>query len=83
MKDDLRLAKLALKQLRERGEKEIFIDKCDIDDRDTEILKRRILKKQSNHEVALAMNMSPESAQEHYRDAMITLYMIIQKYRHE
>lgn len=81
MKDDLRLAKITVKQLCERGEKEYYIDKCDLEPRDLDILKRRVLKKQSLIEVSEALHISPEAVQNHYRAAMLVLCAIIRKYR--
>ena len=81
MTDEMWQAKTAVKSLKERGEKEIYIDKCDLSDQDIEILKRVWLKRQSRVKIAREMHMSKESVQLHYHDAMLVLCDIIRKYK--
>lgn len=81
MTDEMRQAKTAVKSLTERGEKEIFIDKCDLSEQDIEILKRVWLNRQSRVKIAREMHMSKESVQLHYREAMLVLCDTIRKYK--
>ena len=52
-------------------------DRCDLDPRDIEILKRVWVKKQSRVKIAHEMHMSESSLYEHYRNAMLTLRRVI------
>ena len=80
MKNDLKNAKVAIAKLYERGEKERYIDKCDLEPREIEILKRALIGRESRIQIASNMHMSPESVQEHYRRAIRVLHKIIEKY---
>lgn len=77
MTDDLRKAIDTVKKRDVIGEKEIYIDRCDLDPRDIEILKRVWVKKQSRVKIAHEMHMSESSLFEHYRNAMLTLRRVI------
>lgn len=77
MKEDLRRATDAVEALRIAGEKEKYIELCDLDPQDVEILKRVWVYRQSRVKIAMEMNMSERSVHEHYREAMIVLYHVI------
>lgn len=77
MKPDLRQATDVVKSLRIAGEKEKYIDLCDLSPQDIEILKRVWVYGHSRVKIALEMRMSERSVHEHYREAMITLYYVI------
>lgn len=81
MKDDLRLAKNAVMQLNEKGEKEYYIDKCDLSDTQREILLRRYVKRQSVVQISMEMHLSRECVERQYRVAMLILYDIIRRLR--
>lgn len=81
MKDDLRLAKNAVLQLNEKGEKEYYIDKCDLSDTQREILLRRYVKRQSVVQISMEMHLSRECVERQYRTAMLILYDIIRRLR--
>ncbi len=81
MKKDLRHATDTVKSLRISGSKEQYIDLCDLDPRDIEILKRVWVYRQSRVKIALEMHMSERSVHEHYRDAMIALEQVIDELR--
>ena len=81
MKDDLRLAKNAVMQLNEKGEKEYYIDKCDLSDTQREILLRRYVKRQSVVQISMEMHLSRECVERQYRAAMLILYDIIRRLR--
>jgi DNA-binding NarL/FixJ family response regulator len=81
MKKDLRHATDTVKSLRISGSKERYIDLCDLDPRDIEILKRVWVHRQSRVKIALEMHMSERSVHEHYRDAMIALEQVINELR--
>ena len=77
MTDDLRKAIDTVKKRDVIGEKEIYIDRCDLDPRDIEILKRVWVKKQSRVKIAREIHMSESSLYEHYHNAMLTLRRVI------
>lgn len=77
MKEDLRRATDAVAALRIAGEKQRYIELCDLDPQDIEILKRVWIHRQSRVKIAMEMSMSERSVHEHYRDAMIVLYHVI------
>lgn len=81
MKDDLRLAKNAVMQLNEKGEKEYYIDKCDLSDTQREILLRRYVKRQSVVQISMEMHLSRECVERQYRAAMLILYDIVRRLR--
>lgn len=83
MTDDLRKAIDTVKKRDLVGEKEIYINKCDLDPRDIEILKRVWVHKQSRVKIAREMHMSESSLAEHYKDAMLTLRRVILRYHPE
>ena len=59
---------------------EAMIQKCALDPRDLEILRRVHLRHQSQVEIAAAMNMSVETVGRRYRKALKMLHMIAQRY---
>lgn len=73
MKDDLRHATDAVLRLYGRGEKEDCIDRCDLSPEDAEILVRRLVKRQTRVEVAMAMHMDVRTVDRHYRKAVLIL----------
>ena len=77
MKDDLRQAKEAVLSLYVRGDKEEYIDMCDLAPEDAEILKRIWVKGQSRVAVARAMSMDEKTVYRHYRRAMLILACVI------
>lgn len=79
MKEDLRRATDAVVRLNAKGEKEFYIDKCDLSPLDAEILKRRLCKRQSVTEISLDLHISRESVQSHYRDSMLVLHDILKR----
>lgn len=79
MKEDLRQATDAVIRLNVKGEKEYYIDKCDLTPLDAEILKRKLCKRQSVTQIALEMHISRESVQSHYRNAMLVLHDILRR----
>lgn len=81
MKEDLRQATDAVIRLNEKGEKELYIDRCDLTRVDAEILRRRWVDKQSMVQISMEMHLSRECVQEHYRRAMLVLHEIIKRYR--
>ena len=81
MKDDLRLAKNAVMQLNEKGEKEYYIDKCDLSDTQREILLRRYVKRQSVVQISMEMHLSRECVERQYRAAVLIMYDIIRRLR--
>ncbi len=79
MKEDLRRATNTVSGLIERGQKEAYIDRCDLHPDDVEILKRVWVKRQSRVQISLAMNMDPRTVDRHYRRAMMVLAGVIEK----
>ena len=79
MKDDLRRATDAVASLYERGQKEAYIDRCDLDADDVEILKRVWIKRQSRVKIAMEMCMDQRTVDRHYRRAMMVLAGVIEK----
>ena len=77
MKDDLRQAKDAVLSLYVRGDKEEYIDRCDLSPEDVEILKRIWVKGQSRVAVAREMNMDEKTVYRHYRKSMLVLACVI------
>ena len=77
MKNDLRQAKEAVISLYVRGDKEEYIDKCDLSPEDVEILKRIWVRGQSRVAVARAMNMDEKTVYRHYRKSMLVLACVI------
>ena len=73
MKDDLRNAVSVLLSLNEKGQKAEYIDRCDLTAEDAEILVRRLVKRQTRIEVALAMHMDVRTVDRHYRKAVLVL----------
>ncbi len=79
MKEDLRQATDAVMRLNAKGEKEFYIDKCDLTPVQAEILKRRHNKKQTLVQISMEMHLSKECVQKHYRIGMLTLYSILKR----
>lgn len=77
MKEDLRNATNHVKSLCERGQKEAYIDRCDLSAEDAEILRRVWVKRQSRVEIAMALKMDPRTVDRHYRHAMLVLAGVI------
>ena len=73
MKDDLRQAKDAVIALCIVGQKEDQINRCDLSREDAEILVRRLVKRQTRVEVAMAMHMDVRTVDRHYRKAVLIL----------
>ena len=73
MKDDLRNAVNTLLALNEAGQKAEYIGRCDLTAEDAEILVRRLVKRQTRVEVALAMHMDVRTVDRHYRKAVLIL----------
>lgn len=81
MKDDLRQAKEAVLRLNAKGEKEYYIDKCDLSSTQVEILKRRYVQRQTVTQISMEMHLSRECVEKQYRNAMMILYDIIKRLR--
>lgn len=79
MKEDLRNARDAVIRLNAKGEKEFYIDKCDLSPLDAEILKRKLCKRQSVTQISMELHISRESVQAHYRNAMLVLHDILRR----
>jgi hypothetical protein len=79
MREDLRQAKDAVMRLNAKGEKEYYIDKCDLTSLQAEILKRKFSKHQSLVQISMEMHLSKECIQHHYRNAMLILHDILQR----
>ena len=73
MKDDLRNAVNVLLAMNEKGQKAEYIGRCDLTAEDAEILVRRLVKRQTRVEVALAMHMDVRTVDRHYRKAVLIL----------
>jgi DNA-directed RNA polymerase specialized sigma24 family protein len=59
---------------------EAMIQRCALDPRDLEILRRVHLRYQTQVEIASAMNMSVETVGRRYRNALKVLHRIAQRY---
>lgn len=81
MKEDYRQAKAAVSSCCEVGEKQHYIEKCAISKTDREILRRRVVLEQSFVKIANEMHMSERSVKMHYRNSMLILRVIVEKYR--
>lgn len=79
MKEDLRQATDAVARLNAKGEKEFYIDKCDLTPMQAEILKRRHGQKQSLIQISMDMHLSKECVQKHYRTGMLILKDILDR----
>ena len=79
MKDDLRLAKEAVLRLSAAGEKEFYIDKCDLTTVQREILIRRYAKKQTVTQISMEMHLSRECVEKQYRSGMLILWDILKR----
>ncbi len=81
MKDDLRRATDIVISLKERGQKEAYIERCDLSADDLDILRRVWVKRQSRVEIALDKRMDTRTVDRHYRKAMLVLAAIVEKYK--
>ena len=81
MKDDLRRATDIVLSLNEKGQKEIYIDRCDLSPDDIDILRRVWVKRQSRIEIAMDKMMDTRTVDRHYRRAMLVLAAIVEKYK--
>lgn len=79
MKDDLRSAKEAVLRLSAKGEKEFYIEKCDLTAVQKEILVRRYAKKQTVTQISMEMHLSRECVEKQYRCGMLILWDILKR----
>jgi hypothetical protein len=81
MRDDLRQAKAAVARLTEKGEKEYYIDRCDLTAAQAEILRRRYTHRQTITQISMEMHLSRECVEKQFRAAVLILYDIISRCR--
>ncbi len=79
MKSDLRRAIDIVASLDEAGQKEIWIDRCDLAPDDIDVLKRVWVKRQSRVEIAFAKSWDTRTVDRHYRKAMLVLCRVIER----
>lgn len=81
MKPDLRHATDTVLSLIEAGQKEVWIDRCDLSPDEIDVLKRVWVKRQSRVEIALDKAWDTRTVDRHYRHAMLILCRVIEQNR--
>lgn len=81
VKDDLRHAIDMIVPLDEKGQKSDYIDRCDLTAEDADILRRRLVLRQSRVQVAAAHHMDVRTVDRHYRKAILILAAVVARHK--